>query len=500
MSTRTALLVTITAGATLLRLPGLFHALWYDEFLTVGAAQSFQDLPTKVLEHYHAPLFLVLLNLAMKITSSEPIWRTIPLVAGALSIPAIYFVGSTLANRRVGLGASALLAISIFHIEQSTELRPYSFLVLFSILSVGFFWRALRTGRWRDWILLSFFSAGALYTHYVSLFLTLSLVLVFLIFLWVGFPREGATAGLHRPRVIHLVVAAGCMVLMYVPGLPSVWALAAHYFKTGVVGFAPTMNVGRPLDLEFLNKLAFEFSGRSLHALVLCVFMFGVGFVSWLLDRDRRAILVGVTFAVPFAVLLVMRPERFLAPRYLIYLLPLFLVTVAHGVLVSWSRLWSRFSAKQPTGGAVAVVVSIFAVLTVAPGTQLRAYAQAEDWEDVVSFVGEVSLPREAIYVHPGFKSPAMLRRYMDDELMKRTRLRGKLPYRNPNALFLGGADKAWVICRQPNLTRKVGLAVSTARAESCRVFHMVNARVTVCRFTTKELAAELAERSRGKR
>jgi hypothetical protein len=482
-----------------LRLPGIFHALWYDEFLTVGAAQSLQDLPTKVLEHYHAPLFLVLLNLAMKFTSSESVWRVISFVPGVLSVPAIYFLGNTLTNRRVGLGASALLAISIFHVEQSTEVRPYSFLVLFSILAIGFFWRALQTGRWRDWILLAFFSAGALYTHYVSLLLLLSLVLVFLLFVWVGVPGAEAPTRIHRPRILHLVVTVGCTVLMYIPGLPSVWALATHYFETGVIGFAPTMNVGRPLDLEFLNRLAFEFSGRSLHAVVLCVVMFGVGLASWMLERDRRALLVGVIVAVPFVVLLAARPDRFLAPRYLLYLLPLFLVTVAHGVLVSWDRLSARFPAGQRTRATV-VFVTVFAVVTVIPGTQLRDYVRAEDWHDVVSFIEERSLPREAIYSHPGFKSPAMLRRYMDDELAKRVRLRGKLPYTNPSAVFLGGADMAWVIFRQPNPSGRVGLPISTTRAELCRVFCMVNARVTVCRFTTRELNALLAERKRRKR
>ena len=69
--------------------------------------------------------------------------RLIFCIAGILSIPIIFSLGQTLYNSRVGLLATAFVALSSWHLFWSQNARSYIFTFLFAALTAWFFYRSL---------------------------------------------------------------------------------------------------------------------------------------------------------------------------------------------------------------------------------------------------------------------------------------------------------------------------------------------------------------------
>src|SRR2546423_8067693 len=100
--------------------------------------------------------------------------RALAAVAGALAIPAIYFLGRELWGRGAGLMAALLLALNAYHIRYSQEARSYSLAALLVILSSYFLVRLLRQPspgiRWK----YSAASALAVYSHFYAVLVLLA--------------------------------------------------------------------------------------------------------------------------------------------------------------------------------------------------------------------------------------------------------------------------------------------------------------------------------------
>lgn len=74
-------------------------------------------------------------------------------IVGTVTIPALYLLGRELFNREVGLYASALIAVSHWHVILSRAGLRAILVPLILALAAYFLLRGLRTGRHTDWIL-----------------------------------------------------------------------------------------------------------------------------------------------------------------------------------------------------------------------------------------------------------------------------------------------------------------------------------------------------------
>ena len=67
------------------------------------------------------------------------------LIFGVLSIFMIYKLGKVLFNLEIGLLSALILAISPFHIHYSQEARPYSLLMVLSLISTYYFVKFIKS-------------------------------------------------------------------------------------------------------------------------------------------------------------------------------------------------------------------------------------------------------------------------------------------------------------------------------------------------------------------
>lgn len=207
-------LLSIVVAAAVLRIATIdTRGLWLDEAVTVD--QTTRSLLGAIFTQVggtHPPLFHILMHYWIGAFGlSEVALRSFGLLFGMLAIPAAYWAGRVLYDRRVGLVAAGLLAISPYHIWYSQEARMYTMMMFFGLLSVGFL--ALAIERNRVWYWLAYFLVTllGLFTHYFFAFLVVGQVLYFLIFEVFGTQiqrgRQGTrSASLRRPWRIFVDV------------------------------------------------------------------------------------------------------------------------------------------------------------------------------------------------------------------------------------------------------------------------------------------------------
>src|ERR1700759_3722294 len=168
------IIAALTLATFLLRLSQMHQSLFGDEVWT------YQDIPGRgllgVIRNVHTgaenspPLFFVLAWLSAKL-GDPSIWIRVPsLVLGTLTIPLIYALGRETVGRVPGLVAAAVVGASPFSVYYGIEARPYATMAFFVALSTWALVRAVRSGAVGWWGLYAVAAAGAVSSHYTSVF------------------------------------------------------------------------------------------------------------------------------------------------------------------------------------------------------------------------------------------------------------------------------------------------------------------------------------------
>ncbi|MBU2062783.1 MAG: glycosyltransferase family 39 protein, partial [Candidatus Omnitrophica bacterium] len=142
-----------------------YHDFWYDEIGSVGYALC-------PWNHWNAPLYGIVLHFWVKIFGvSEFSLRMPSLIFSFLSVVLIFFFGKELFNKKTGLIAASLMALSPFHLWYAQEARDYSMLLFFGLLSSCFLFKALKNPDGKNWIFFLLASLAGLYANYFFIFL-----------------------------------------------------------------------------------------------------------------------------------------------------------------------------------------------------------------------------------------------------------------------------------------------------------------------------------------
>ena len=160
--------VTTIIGAALRLHLLAAKSLWIDE----AASVNFATMPwltfLRTLWGYQGnmTLYYVLLRAWIHLGDSEFAVRSLSVLFGVLTIPAVYALGARLFDRATGLAAAVLLSVHSFHIHWSQETRGYSLLTLLLVLTTYFLIRALESNRRSSyWIAFAVAAALSVYAH-----------------------------------------------------------------------------------------------------------------------------------------------------------------------------------------------------------------------------------------------------------------------------------------------------------------------------------------------
>ncbi len=312
-------------------------SVWTDEGLSIYRARSpllqnlagridLQGVPTT---DTHPPLYFLMLSAWSKATGeTEFVLRFLSVIAGALIVPLGYVTGTRLWSREAGVWFAALIATSPFYWWYARDARMYTWLALWTLLSVYLIVSSVQTvpiSRRRFVLGLICIAAAAL-THYTGVLLAALLAGGVLIVLW---RRQ------RRWAVITVAVVA-------VAAVPTV------VFAIGRMAM-PEFPAYRPFQemlFEVWNVFSLGLSReqmRPLEWLVIFPLLGALGLIGLAVQRRwGKLVFIGLWLFAPliaFYLISLIKPA-YVNPRNLSIALPAFLLAIAGGLALLRRAAW----------------------------------------------------------------------------------------------------------------------------------------------------------------
>lgn len=208
-------IIALAVVGGILRLIGITRqSLWLDEAYSVYlSAHRFPQILMFVSgSDAHPPLYYLILHVWMIFGPSALALRGLSAVASLGAVVVTYWLGHSLANARVALLASTLMALSAFQVWYAQEVRMYALTTVAVLVAMWAFVRACEKQRTLYWAVYTCSMLAAIYLDYTA-FLVCSALFIW--FLRVGWKR----AAIRKP-----FIASGiALFLGYLPWLPSLW-------------------------------------------------------------------------------------------------------------------------------------------------------------------------------------------------------------------------------------------------------------------------------------
>lgn len=393
------LCVIMILGATV-RIYGLTRQpLWLDEANGVRIAEKgFGEIISELKGDVSPPLYYFVIHIWIKIFGSgELSTRVFVCIFGILLIPAVYYVGSSLFNRRMGMISAFIAAIAQFHIRYSQEVRMYSMLALLGLLSIYFLYKAITDNSRKYWIGYIIFTILTIYTHNYGIFIAASGVVFFAIY-----------AVTHGARLKIFLIAQGCMAILYIPWLPIL--LMKHFGSGAIVGWIPNMRAYHLYEtFTTYSGLVFQVFGSVANSLIMwlgfalfmCCFLAGIfsikkykaAFVPYIRSNMELVLLLCylfVTLGIPM--LISVKKPIYLTGRYSIAAWPAFPLILGVGV----SKIKSRYSL-------VIVLFSILFISSISVYWHHSVWIKSHDDRAIATFIESKAKEDDLIVFAPSW-------------------------------------------------------------------------------------------------
>jgi uncharacterized membrane protein len=388
-------LTALTILAAGLRVIEVNQGLWWDEiyFLVTTVRRPLAEIITIFPGDTQHPLYSILARLSI-LAFGEHVWslRLPAVVFGVASIPALYFLGVSVASRTEALIAAALLAVSYHHVWFSQNARGYTALAFWTLSSTFFLLRGMRTGRRGPFAAYAVVTSLGAYTHLTMLFLVASQGLVCAGAAVMDWKKR---LGLAKWRLAlqAFLLAGGLTLLFYAPILMQV----RNYFVNRPSSMR-AVSTPRWALWETLRGLTRGLGTEGV--LVAAALVVACG--AWSYYRENR--LVFALFALPGACIAM---GAFLArgtmyPRFYFFLIGFAVLILVRGLMVipRWiAASWPGVSARANPRLAPALSAGLAAILLAASAFSLvRNYRYPkQDYEAAIKFVDAERRPGEPV-------------------------------------------------------------------------------------------------------
>jgi hypothetical protein len=343
-------LAALVALSLVLRTSALHVHFWIDEGLSVGiASHALSEIPGVLRLDGSPPLYYVLLHFWMEVFGrSEAQTHIFSLVLALLTIPAAWWAGTSLFDRRVGWALAGLTAINPFLTSYAQETRMYALVILLGTLCTACFLHAYVFARRQYRIPFGLLLAALLYTHNWTHFYGVALVGV-VAAVWRATDNRRALAR-------DVAVGFGLAGLLYLPWVPTLLFQTLH---TGAPWATP------PTLSTLVRAPNLLLGGQSGTFVVILAATGGLAALAARSARDR-AVLVPALAALAIVPItsawLLSQASPAWATRYLAIALPPLLLLAAVGLtrsgkigigaLILLTSSWIYASAPQAKSNA----------------------------------------------------------------------------------------------------------------------------------------------------
>ena len=312
--------------------------LWGDEaFLAVNFLTRDLAGLGKVLEFKQVapPAFLwAEYAVARVLGGSEWSLRLLPFLAGVASLGLFWRLCQDVATRRVTLVAVALFAASLFPVRHATEVKPYAFDLLISLVVTSLAWSVWREpGPGRRWLALTAAGAAGVWCSYTAVFPVSSAGLLLLARGW----RGGSWRVLARASAFSLASGLSWAVMMVTFARPQLGESSWLVTNWGD-GFPPLSEPWRLpfwlLEVHTGAMMAYPHGGRNF-ASVGTALLVALGVAAVSRRRLRRPLLFLLLGPLPVALAAaaLRRYPYGISTRLMLYMAPAFCLLAGEGVV-----------------------------------------------------------------------------------------------------------------------------------------------------------------------
>jgi len=174
------LLAAIVALGAFVRLYRISEqSVWWDDYNSIAylSAPSLSEYLHSVTatNEMHVPLYFVAQYFWGKCIGTSPVQvRLLTVGAGLAAILLVCWLGTQVSGYTTGLTAALLLAVSPMHLFHDQSIRPYAFVVLFALISLGSFLKAFDRDEPGWWVLNFFANLLLVETHLYGILLVFS--------------------------------------------------------------------------------------------------------------------------------------------------------------------------------------------------------------------------------------------------------------------------------------------------------------------------------------
>ena len=357
-----------------------FNSLWLDEAFVFKYAQlSLSDIWIKIVipgVEFNPPFYYWIIHLILPFGKSEWLLRLPAALAGIFTIPVFYFIGKQVNGPKLGLALASLLSFSPYHIYYSQEARTYTLMLLFFSLALLFYLKTIKNNNLKNWLLFSFFSALALWSHYyVSLIIAVlffhAFDLIIFKYQWEKLKQFFASLFLFLILSFPLIIIAGKLFLS-----PKVAAQPSW----GAQGWG------------IISSIFISLSGYSQWLVVICLILLILGF-SYFKKQKPLITLIIISLIIPLALSYWLSFKMPMNNRYLIFLLPIFLL----GVCLPIAGLM-----KKNTWAGI-IVLGVIILLNINYYSFYYHYSINNDWRGFAQLLSKITKPGDYVVSVPNY-------------------------------------------------------------------------------------------------
>ena len=420
---------------------------WVDEIQSTAFSQNNISTMLRYISQteFSPPLNYLILHFVSVLGKTEFIFRLPFAFSGILTVFVAYKLGSILFTKKEGLIAAFLLATSPFHIIYSRDARMYSLFTLFSLVSYLFFYMAVKRNKWSYWFLYSLSTSFSLYTHYFTVFLILSQFAAIFTFKNFFHSKDLNRKNIFNSKIFRFIFALCLTGLSFAPWLPYFIRQMAisHYFT-------PSVSLGNTI-LWILDETFRWLGAGSGVGLFFFLLLFALGVLTSIRKFNEQTLLLLIVFFLSFlsAIVLVITVQWLFQPRYILFILPFYLILVARGISETANML-SHLKVNITLAFSV-----ILAVILLISSTQIKNIfvLEKENWKGTAKYLSENMARDDLLIVKPSWVYWC-LDHYQDISNLK------KLSNQNPGVWFVrpynaGPTEELKEIIKTPFVLKK---------------------------------------------
>lgn len=315
------------------------EAISFVTFANIPLSRSLLDYSTSN-NHFLHTFFLHISYLIF----GNQIWaiRLTAFMAGIFIIPAAYLVGRIFYNNKVGLIASAFIAVSSPLISYSTNARGYTLVTLFFLLALALIKYLKDNNNKTGWLFFGIINFLGFFTIPTYLY-SFGILIVFLLLIVIFRESEVNKKILLKNTFSSLAFTIILSVAVYSP------AIIFSNFDSGIVssaiksnGFIPFLRE-LPLDLK---TIWLQWT-RDIHFSISILLIIGV-LISLIFLKSSKIKKINLIFPcliwlIP--VLFVQRPTMF--ERLWLFLLPIFFILGTSGIVFIIELIFKKINIKK---------------------------------------------------------------------------------------------------------------------------------------------------------